>query len=116
MNNSSGKYGTYVDKSNKTKSIDSLPVEFTAKTINAVFPGCIPKPNFTPIDKAPIICSQGMFTISGQQNSSDGGFTTFDNIIAGKFLATSPANTNYLVKLSQASNEEYKEAQKSING
>jgi len=107
MNNSSGKYGTYLNKSNKTINIDSLPIEFTAKSIKALFPGCIPKANFYPANKAPIICSEGMFTISGQQNGSDGGFTTFDNIIAGKFLATSPPNTDYSVKLNKASQEEY---------
>lgn len=114
--NDKGTYGTYVDKSNKTQPINSLPIEFTAKSINAVFPGCIPKANYRPANKAPINCSKGMFTISGQQNGSDGGFTTFDNMIAGRFLAISPANADFSVKLNKATEEEYKEAQKLITG
>ena len=118
MIESKGTYGTYIDINKKTQTIDSLPVTFQAKTINALFPGCIPKPYFNPQNKAPIICNKGMFTISGQQNS-DGGFITIDNVIAGKFSATSPnlsTNTDYSVTLKEASEEEYKNAQKKING
>lgn len=113
--NQEGTYGTYIDTNNKTQLINSLPITFTAKSIKAIYPGCIPKPNFNPVDKAPIICSEGMFKISGQQNSDDGGFTTF-NGIAGKFSASSPVNTSYTVTLTKASNEEYQAAQKKING
>ena len=108
-------YGTYIDINKKTQTIDSLPVTFQAKTINALFPGCIPKPYFNPQDKAPIICNKGMFTISGQQNS-DGGFITIDNVTVGKFSATSSTNNDYSITLKKASEEEYKDAQKKING
>lgn len=108
-----GTYGTYIDTNNKTQSINSLPASFTAKSINADYPGCIPKPNFNPVDKAPIICSKGMFNISGQVNDSD-GFTTI-SAIAGKFTAQSPEST-FTVKLTDASTKEYQDAQKLING
>lgn len=105
-------YGSYIDIYNKTQNINSLPVEFTAKSIKALFPGCIPKPNFNPIDQAPIICSKGMFDISGKQNDTD-GFITIGGI-AGSFLAKSSGST-YTVKLTAASDKEYKDAQKLIN-
>jgi len=111
-NSSKGTYGTYIDTSNKTQNIDSLPAEFTAKSIKALFPGCIPKPNSNPIDQAPIICSKGMFDISGKQNDTD-GFITIGGI-AGSFSAESLGST-YTVKLSKASDKEYTDAQKLIN-
>lgn len=107
-----GIYGTYIDTNNKTQFINSLPVSFTAKSIKAVYPGCIPKPNFNPIDKAPIICNKGMFDISGKENDNDGFITI--SAIAGEFLAESPGST-FTVQLTDASDKEYKYAQKLIN-
>ena len=107
-------YGNYLDINNKTQHINTLPTTFTANTINAVFPGCKPKPGFNPVDKAPIICTKGMFNISGQMNDNSGGFTTI-NGIAGEFSAKSPGST-FTVDLKQATQQEYTDAQKLING
>ena len=63
---------------------------------------------------APIICTKGMFNISGQMNDNSGGFTTI-NGIAGEFSAKSPGST-FTVDLKQATQQEYTDAQKLING
>lgn len=112
-----GYYGTYIDTSNETQYINSLPAEFTAKSVKALFPGCIPKPNFNPVDKAPTICNKGMFKLSGEINSIDGGFTEITDTIVGKMnMSTQPSGSTYTVKLSAASDQEYRAAQKLING
>ena len=55
-----------------------------------------------------------MFNISGQMNDNSGGFTTI-NGIAGEFSAKSPGST-FTVDLKQATQQEYTDAQKLING
>lgn len=101
--NKSGVYGNYTDTNNKVQPINALPISFNANTIDAIFPGCTPKPGF-PANDPRYTCSKGAFNINGFINEN--GNLNQLQAVAGVFSARSPGAV-FQVKLSQASQSEY---------
>lgn len=101
--NGNGIYGTYTDTNNKVQPINTLPMSFNVNTIDAIFPGCTPKPGF-PTNDPRYTCTKGAFNINGYINEN--GNLNQLQAIAGVFSARSPGAI-FQINLSQASQSEY---------